>query len=117
MPSDFLLQFVIGSQPDHNLEIDLYAEAQEYADIVRYNSPDIYRHLFLKTHALLKWFEWQCPEADYLIKVDDDAILHLKRVNYFIGQELNAIVTQRPKSMFCKVETSHHPFRNPLSKL
>ncbi|KAI6170797.1 Glycosyl transferase domain containing protein [Aphelenchoides bicaudatus] len=117
IPSSFLVQFIIGAQFDPTVEIDLYAENQEHQDLIRFDAPDIYRNLFVKTHALFEWFKWQCPQGKYLIKMDDDAVMHLNRVEHFIRQDFDAISKKWPASMFCNVQEDHHPFRNPVSKL
>lgn len=85
--------------------------------MVRYDYKDSYRNLVVKTHAAFEWFHWNCQEVKYLIKADEDAVLHLQRIDYFIEKEFNGISQKDANSAFCNIKRGHRPFRNPWSKL
>lgn len=97
--------------------MQLVFESNQFDDLVRYDYKDSYRNLVVKTHAAFEWFRWNCRDAKYLIKADEDAVLHLQRIDYFIKEEFKSISEKYANSAFCNIKRGHHPFRNPWSKL
>lgn len=75
----------------------------------------------IKTHAALYWKWHFCPEADYLLKTDDDTVVDLDRVRHFIETDYDArrlpSVGDMQRAFFiCQVFTGHKPFRDPHTK-
>jgi hypothetical protein len=85
--------------------------------LIRYDYRDSYRNLVIKTHAAFEWFRWNCEDVKYFIKADEDAVLHLQRIDYFVREEFDSITEKDSNFVFCNIQRKHHPFRNPFSKL
>lgn len=75
----------------------------------------------IKTHAALYWKRRFCPEADYLLKADDDTLVDMDRMRHFIETDYEERRWRseddvRRAFLVCQVFTGHRPFRDPRSK-
>uniref|UniRef100_A0A914H2I3 Hexosyltransferase n=1 Tax=Globodera rostochiensis TaxID=31243 RepID=A0A914H2I3_GLORO len=58
----------------------LEEEQAEHGDLVfLHGFVDIYAHIHLKWYGALKWQQSFCANAKWVMKVDDDALVHLRR--------------------------------------
>lgn len=69
--------FLIGSLPDgdesdQDTQILIQQESISYGDVVQANVIDSYKNLTLKSVAMLHWAYTNCPNAQLVIKCDDD---------------------------------------------
>lgn len=71
-----LLLFVFGAFKDSDIEMKLLWETMVHGDMVQGNFIDSYRNLTYKNTALLKWFVYNCPDANFLLKCDDDVFVN-----------------------------------------
>ncbi|MCA9460432.1 MAG: hypothetical protein KC550_07845, partial [Nanoarchaeota archaeon] len=55
----------------------LRLENELYADIVQEDFQDAYKNLTYKGIMALKWIKEYCPNAKYILKVDDDIISNI----------------------------------------
>jgi hypothetical protein len=62
-----------SSQQQHDIE----QEFVKYGDIVQGNFIDTYKNLSLKALVGLRWVSEFCPEAEYVLKADDDAFVNI----------------------------------------
>lgn len=71
-----ILLFMLGSVNSTTLESDLNMENQLHGDLVQGNFIDSYRNMTYKHVMALKWFIYECPEAQFLLKTDDDVFIN-----------------------------------------
>ena len=68
--------FLVGSSPGL-LAASLEQEAAEHGDLVLARVEDHYENLGLKTISAMDWVARNCPQAEYLLKVDDDMFVQV----------------------------------------
>ncbi|KAI6170345.1 Beta-1,3-galactosyltransferase 5-like protein [Aphelenchoides bicaudatus] len=115
-PDGYPSFFFIGHTDDTALEAELIEEQKKYGDIIRYNVVDAYDMLPVKTHAILSWHQEFCPTVPYLLKTDDDTVVYLKRLDYFMKTEFDQVKEKHPATLFCNRADNHRPFRSPANK-
>lgn len=71
-----LLLFLIGDVNSTSLQNKLDNESDEHEDLVQGNFHDSYRNMTYKHVSALKWFVYNCPNAKYLLKTDDDVFVN-----------------------------------------
>lgn len=73
------LVFLIGSPSTENRFVKkrLEKERLEHGDLVQVNVVDTYTNLTLKSIALLHWTHTHCPEAELVLKCDDDNYINV----------------------------------------
>lgn len=71
-----LLKFLIGAVNTSNLQDKIELENKINEDIVQGNFEDAYRNMTYKHVAALKWFIYNCPDAQFLLKTDDDVFVN-----------------------------------------
>lgn len=71
-----LLKFLIGAVNTSNLQDKIELENKVNEDIVQGNFEDAYRNMTYKHVAALKWFIYNCPDAQFLLKTDDDVFVN-----------------------------------------
>ena len=87
--------FFVLALPNNNSNLTLVeSESKHYGDIVIANISDTYQNLTLKTLVGIKVASCFCPNAEYVIKTDDDVYLlpkkfeqvlsHLSGKTYFV---------------------------------
>lgn len=94
----FMLGAVSSPQAQHKIEQENYL----YGDIVQGNFIDAYRNMTYKHAMSLKWFTYFCPDADYLLKTDDDVFVHTPNAKDFLHDP----GTQRSQLLLC-FRTTH----------
>lgn len=74
-----------------SLQNKLLDENDEYQDLIQGNFMDTYRNLTYKHVMSLKWFKDYCPNAKFLFRTDDDALISIQSVYGFMEMELKNI--------------------------
>jgi hypothetical protein len=74
-PNSILL-FMLGGVNSTTLESELNMENQLHGDLVQGNFVDSYRNMTYKHVMALKWFIYECPQAQFLLKTDDDVFIN-----------------------------------------
>uniref|UniRef100_A0A6M2D5B1 Hexosyltransferase n=1 Tax=Rhipicephalus microplus TaxID=6941 RepID=A0A6M2D5B1_RHIMP len=69
--------FLFGKPSNDRLQSALEFESQQYGDIVQESFMDTYRNLTLKTVMMLRWASQNCPQARFVVKIDDDCFPNL----------------------------------------
>ena len=71
-----LLIFMIGAVNSTNLQEKVDLENSVHSDIVQGNFEDAYRNMTYKHVMAFKWFVYNCRDAGYLLKTDDDVFVN-----------------------------------------
>lgn len=74
--SKSIVMFMLGVVSNSKLEQEITLEASTYDDILQGNFVDTYRNMTYKHAAVLKWFVYNCPDAKFLVKADDDVFVN-----------------------------------------
>ncbi|KAL3094612.1 hypothetical protein niasHT_023926 [Heterodera trifolii] len=97
----------------HKLE----EEQKKHGDIVfLHGFVDKYKHLHLKWFGALTWQQRHCAGVEWVAKVDDDTVVHLRRMDYWINKKFRQIAAEHPLIFFGHMGGSRKPFRNRDSK-
>ncbi|KAL3102934.1 hypothetical protein niasHT_025842 [Heterodera trifolii] len=100
-----------------NVQQKLEEEQRKHCDLVLLHGfTDIYRHIHLKWYGGLKWQQLFCAGAKWVMKADDDTIVHLQRLAHWTENKFNKIAEQNPLVQFGIVHYSAKPIRDPNNK-
>ncbi|KIH62075.1 hypothetical protein ANCDUO_07644 [Ancylostoma duodenale] len=58
----------------------LIAEQEQYNDLIVTDMEESYENLVLKVYSVMVFFQQYCISATFLMKVDDDVLIHLDRM-------------------------------------
>lgn len=86
-----ILLFLIGDVNATTLEEKITLENDVNGDIVQGNFHDAYRNMTYKHVMALKWFVYNCPNARYLLKTDDDVFINTPKMYSIIGNAISSI--------------------------
>lgn len=75
------LLFLIGAVTSTNLQDKIERESGAHSDVLQGSFIDSYRNMTYKHVMALKWFVYNCHEARYLLKTDDDVFVNLPLLN------------------------------------
>ena len=104
-------------QINPSLQTEILKESDTYKDLAITDNVDVYKNLTLKTIAAFNWARQFCPEADFLLKTDDDMFIHLKRLLYTIKSLRSSTAALSPNGIIVgNVAAGWKPVRNPQSK-
>ncbi|XP_071540389.1 lactosylceramide 1,3-N-acetyl-beta-D-glucosaminyltransferase-like [Panulirus ornatus] len=100
IPYGFLI-----SSPEGKLAMQAITEENDkFKDLIVLDSKEMYDHLTLKTAHLLHWASHNCPDASYIVKLDDDVYVNVARL-------LQVLDTPRDHTILGKVCTNCVPLR------
>lgn len=74
---NFKVVFLLGKSRNRIAQDVVDEEFYAYGDIVQENFTESFKHLTLKSVMGLKWTRSHCPEADFIMKTDDDILIHV----------------------------------------
>ena len=74
--TQMFLMFLVGSVDSNILQEKMDSENEMHNDLLQGNFHDSYRNMTYKHVMGLKWFVYNCPNINYLLKVDDDAFVN-----------------------------------------
>uniref|UniRef100_A0A183CKC5 Hexosyltransferase n=1 Tax=Globodera pallida TaxID=36090 RepID=A0A183CKC5_GLOPA len=115
-----VIRFLIadaGEGEAADVQQKLEEEQAEYGDLVfLHGFVDIYAHIHLKWYGALEWQQSFCANAKWVMKVDDDALVHLRRLAYWTEKKFRPIVVQNPLVYFGNIFHLSRPHRDPESK-
>ncbi|KAL3104487.1 hypothetical protein niasHT_027197 [Heterodera trifolii] len=96
-----------------NVQQELDAEQKKYGDMVfLHGFVDKYMHLHFKWHGALIWQQRHCAGAEWVAKVDDDTVVHLRRMAFWINKKFRQIATDHPLVFFGDASGRREPFRD-----
>ena len=102
--------FVLGATNDEQLIREILVEDRTYNDLLIGKPVDNYYNLTLKGLFLLAWTETYCSDH-WLLYVDDDSIVNIKKAIEFMGSVKN----QTDRVIYCQL-MRQAVIRNPNSK-
>ncbi|CAG5120305.1 unnamed protein product [Candidula unifasciata] len=98
-PAQIRAAFLLGKTNDSALTEKLWQEHRTYNDTVMGDFIDDYHNLTLKGVMGLRWVKDHCPNAAFVLKIDDDVLINMfTLVHLFLPQ----MKTQK-RTIFCKV--------------
>ncbi|KAJ1523459.1 hypothetical protein ONE63_001314 [Megalurothrips usitatus] len=111
---DVLVRFLVGLPATSEEQATLEEEAAAHGDLVQGNFVDAYRNMTYKHVMALKWFATRCPDATYVLKVDDDVLVNTPVLLDFVWRTLSPFGARR--LLACSVLTGSLPKRSYRSK-
>jgi len=105
--------FVLGHTLDHHLKERISVESYFHNDIIQGIFIDDYYNLTLKTLFALNWANEHCANKEWIMNVDDDAIVNVAKLSKFVSY-----LSKNPGStstLHCN-SNSNLVVRNPKSK-
>ncbi|KAH6941365.1 hypothetical protein HPB50_017104 [Hyalomma asiaticum] len=73
----FRVLFMLGRPSNDTDQNRIVEEDAEHDDIVQGNFFDTYQNLTLKSVMMLRWVHRFCPNAKFVLKIDDDVLLNV----------------------------------------
>ncbi|XP_069830366.1 beta-1,3-galactosyltransferase 2-like isoform X2 [Dendropsophus ebraccatus] len=112
---DVMRIFLVGVSPIMTVAIQRFLEEESaiYGDIVQQDFLDTYSNLTLKTLMGMEWITKFCPNASYVMKVDNDVFVN---VNYLVHQVLHPELTPLTNYVTGLLVENTSPNRNKDSK-
>nr|CAD2128478.1 unnamed protein product [Meloidogyne enterolobii] len=115
-----IIRFVIGGPKlkEENstlLENKLQGEQKVYGDLIRYSIEDGYNNLHFKMGAAYQWQQKFCSNAEFVMKTDDDTIVDLPRLEFWIDKKARKDSEKGP-AFFGVVYGKSKPIRDPRNK-
>lgn len=105
--------FVVGSA-EGEVGRAVFREAMEEGDLIVSQVKDSYENLSLKTISALDWVVQLCPDAEFVLKVDDDMFVQVERLLELVRSLLQEGKSQ--KLVLGNISRGWRPVRNPQSK-
>ncbi|KAH9369218.1 hypothetical protein HPB48_016933 [Haemaphysalis longicornis] len=103
------LLFLFGRPSTEKWQSALEFESQQYGDILQEDFQDSYRNLTHKTVMMLRWTTAQCPQARFVVKIDDDCFPNL--LNFY-----QAMLERPEEGVYGDVQHRVRPTRTPGHK-
>lgn len=91
--------FLLGAVTSKELQQDLQKENNLYRDIVQGSFIDDYRNMTYKHIMAFKWFLYNCPQAQLLIKVDDDVYVNTPQLIKYLKEQQLRTKTENLKNL------------------
>ncbi|XP_030828170.1 beta-1,3-galactosyltransferase 1 [Strongylocentrotus purpuratus] len=98
-----------NTNPRHQSLVE--QESKQYKDIIMEDFMDTYKNLTLKTMMGLKWASIFCPQADYVMKTDDDMYVQFANIITYLSKP-----TVPTKNYVTGFVINGGPIRDPKSK-
>ncbi|XP_067671730.1 beta-1,3-galactosyltransferase 1-like [Haliotis asinina] len=106
-----VLVFTVGVSNDDTLQNSVVREANEFKDIIQGNFIDAYRNLSIKHIMGYHWMLNHCPEAAFVLKMDDDMF-----VNPYVIVKYLTQLKEPTNQMICTVFKGFLPQRKQNHK-
>ena len=104
--------FMLGRPTYKADQNTLTKESAMYGDIVQQDFKDHYRNLTYKHIMALRWIAQYCPQAQYIIKADDDTAVNIFRlITGLAAGQLTFMNT-----IYCSIYGHMHPRRDKNDK-
>lgn len=96
--------FVMGLTPGNNtVDEQLVAESERYQDIIQENFIDTYYNITYKAVAALRWVSQRCPQAEFVLKTDDDAFVNMHLLLKLLVRMSTVEPSLRTKTIMCNL--------------
>lgn len=115
-PKGVIIRFVIGShtpsEQNHTVtDMALENEQRKFADLIRYDIADGYENLHFKMSAAFQWQQAFCPNAEFVMKTDDDTIVDLPRWEFWTETTFRKDLERNKATFFGCVLANTSPIR------
>jgi len=110
LPRNVKVVFIIGQADNEKQQLKIKGESDEYGDIIQESFVDTYQNLTIKSLMLLKWFEQNCHQTQYVMKSDDDMYINLPKLNDLVK------TNQDPYLLVGNLRRNVAPIRRSQSK-
>ncbi|XP_014778606.1 beta-1,3-galactosyltransferase 5 isoform X1 [Octopus bimaculoides] len=81
--------FLFGYHPNDTHNRELLHESAQHNDVVQANFTESYRNLTRKVLMGLKWARQYCPQAKFVMKIDDDTFVNVPMVfDYLLSKDV-----------------------------
>lgn len=87
-------------------------ESLKHEDVIIEDFIDSYHNLTIKSIMMLKWIKNNCPNAQFMMKIDDDVYLNLPKLIAFVKSDQ----VMSENFSIGKLYTSEKPYRDKNSK-
>ncbi|KAH8412303.1 hypothetical protein KR009_001116 [Drosophila setifemur] len=120
--SPLRLIFALGSVQNDSLQSSLIMEQSQYGDLLQGNFMDAYFNVTYKHVMVLKWFNSECENAKFLLKIDDDVFLNTRKLLVSleerkpINNSLVNLLQQRYSLLLCRKNANDPVIRSHRSK-
>ncbi|KAF7631078.1 Hexosyltransferase [Meloidogyne graminicola] len=95
----------------------LQLEQMQNKDLIfLYGIEDSYANLHFKWLAALQWQQAFCPKTKFIMKTDDDTIVHLPRLNHWIDKKFSKAMEKNKAIYFGWIISGVGPIRDPKHK-
>ncbi|XP_026284171.1 beta-1,3-galactosyltransferase 5 [Frankliniella occidentalis] len=114
---EVLVRFLVGQPSGADAQAvqgEIAREAATFGDVVQGSFVDAYRNLTYKHAMALKWFATLCPEATYVLKVDDDTLVNTPVLLDYVRNTMSPFGARR--LLACTVLEHARPKRTWRSK-
>ncbi|KAL3105959.1 hypothetical protein niasHT_025016 [Heterodera trifolii] len=106
-----------GDGEAENVQQNLEDEQKRHGDLVfLHGFVDTYTNIHFKWYGGLQWQQSFCAGAQWVMKADDDSIVHLRRLAYWTEKKFRPIVEQNPLVYFGYVYYLKDPIRDANQK-
>lgn len=94
------LRFVVGWPENRDVFDLLLQEFFQLDDLILYDIEDSYTNLYLKVYVAMQWQQVYCPNVDFVLKSDDDTVVDLVRLRWWIDNEFSHRAAKHPSAAF-----------------
>ncbi|KAK3859856.1 hypothetical protein Pcinc_034057 [Petrolisthes cinctipes] len=100
--------FFLGLTSSTQLQTNISKESLLHGDIIQLSFIDSYRNLTLKTLSMLHWSLTYCPQAEWILKSDDDVFFNPFALATYIKENWNYNIICRMNSNYdvCRLGSS-----------
>lgn len=95
----FRIVFLLGIPRNQDTQANLLTEQEKFHDLVQGNFMDTYYNLSLKAVFGMRWVTEYCPQAKFILKLDDDVFVH----TYNTFEYMDSITEGYSKHIWCKL--------------
>ncbi|BFY98029.1 hypothetical protein BsWGS_01069 [Bradybaena similaris] len=96
-PIQIRVVFLLGRTNWTDLTSKLWLEHHKFKDTVMGDFIDDYHNLSIKGVMGYRWLKDYCPNADFVLKIDDDVLINMFRlIHWFLPQ-----MKEKKRSIFC----------------
>jgi len=77
--------FVLGQTTDAHVQAEIEKESRAHVDILQVQMMDDYYDLAVKGVAFFNWLNDNCPDVDFVLKVDDDVYVNVRNLTSVVA--------------------------------
>lgn len=102
--------FIMGVTGDNvSSEESIRSEYEQFKDIVQENFTDTYYNITYKAVAALRWVVSNCPQAEFVLKSDDDAFVNMANLLRLLRRMSAARPSLHDRRMMCNLWKNEVP--------